>query len=166
LEVFLNSEPAASGFVSPAITMPAYDIFVSYAQKDERYAQELAQHLKGLKTAINFNVFIDKEELRTGDDLTRKIEQALRTSSIFIIVATPYYLASDWAFPKEFPLIKTAVEGSETKKIMTLVYEECDFLLEYHRLNRYVFADFSRTRKRNYNKLMSDLYKAISGRAT
>ena len=153
---------------SVAIQALAYDVFVSYARKNERYARELQEHLKGLKTAINFNVFIDKEELRTGDELKTRIEQALRTASIFIIVATPYYFASDWAFPREYPLIKAAVEASETKRIMTLVYEECDFLLEYHRLNRYVWADFSKTQKtriRLYNKLMEDLYKVISSNA-
>lgn len=143
---------------------PAYDVFISYARKNERYARELQEHLKGLKTVIPFNVFIDKEELRTGDELKIKIEQALRTASIFIIVATPNYFASDWAFPKEYPLIKAAVEASENKKIMTLVYEECDFLLAYHRLNRYVWDDFSKPHKRVglYNRLMENLYKVIS----
>jgi hypothetical protein len=143
-----------------------YDIFVSYARKDGRYAHELSDNLKGLKTAISFSVFIDKEELRAGDDLKNKIEGALHSSSIFIIIATPYYFASDWAFPREFPLIKTAVVASAEKRIITLVYEECDFLLEYHRLNRYLFANFSRTRKRSYNKLISDLYKTISTSGT
>jgi hypothetical protein len=142
----------------------AYDIFVSYARKNERYAQELQGHLKGLKTAIQFNVFIDNEELRTGDELKTKIEQALRTASIFIIIATPHYFASDWAFPKEYPLIKAAVEASPAKRIITLVYEECDFLLAWHRLNRYVWEDFRKPQKRVrlYNRLMENLYKIIS----
>lgn len=90
------------------------------------------------------------------------IEQALRTSSIFIIVATPYYFSSDWALPKEFPAIRSAVEASDTKKLITLVYEECDFFLEYYRLTRYLVVDLSRARRRNYNPIMSNLYKVIS----
>lgn len=148
--------------VAPATAKPGYDLFVSYTSRDERYVQELAQHLKALKRTIEFTFFIDKEELRAGDELRPRIDQALRTSSIFIIAATPYYFSSDWALPKEFPAIKSAVEGSETKKLITLVYEECDFFLEYYRLTRYLIADLSKARRRNYNPIMSDLYKFIS----
>jgi len=149
--------------IAPRNPASPYDIFVSYARRDERYAAELREHLKGLRTTIDFNVFLDKEELRAGDDLKHKIDAALRSSSIFIIVATPYYFASDWAFPKEFPRIKeTAERSGKKKRIITLVYEECDFLLEYHRLKRYLFEDFSKTRKRRYNKLIADLYKLLS----
>ena len=148
--------------VAPTTAKPDYDLFVSYASRDERYVQELAQHLKGLKRTIDFTVFIDKEELRAGDELRPRIEQALRTSSIFIIVATPYYFSSDWALPKEFPAIRSAVEASDTKKLITLVYEECDFFLEYYRLTRYLVVDLSRARRRNYNPIMSNLYKVIS----
>ncbi|MGB8130423.1 MAG: toll/interleukin-1 receptor domain-containing protein [Candidatus Angelobacter sp.] len=140
---------------------PRYDIFVSYAQHDHRYAKELGEHLKALKTAIEFNFFIDKEELRAGDDLRDTIEHATRTASIFIIVATPYYFSSAWAFPKEFPAVKSAVEESETKKLITLVYEECDFLLEYHRLTRYLVMNLSKGPRR-YNRLMSDLHKIMT----
>jgi hypothetical protein len=147
---------------APTPAKGSYDLFVSYARRDERYLQELAEHLKGLKRTIEFTAFIDKEELRSGDLLRPKIDNALRACSIFIIVATPYYFSSDWALPKEFPAIRSTVEGSDTKKLITLVYEECDFYLEYYRLTRYLMMDLSRSRRRNYNPFMSDLYALIS----
>ncbi len=147
---------------APTSAKPSYDLFVSYARRDERYLQELAEHLKGLKRTIEFTAFIDKEELRSGDALRPKIDEALRTCSIFIIIATPYYFSSDWALPKEFPSIRSAVEGSENKKLITLVYEECDFYLEYYRVTRYLMVDLSRSRRRNYNPVMTDLYAFIS----
>ena len=128
----MNSASAPSAVPSRE---PAYDVFVSYARRDERYALELRSHLKGLQTAIRFGVFIDKEEMRAGDEWKKKIDDALSTSSIFLVIATPYYFASDWAFPKEFPLIKASAGKAgkkRNKRIIALVYEECDFLMQYH----------------------------------
>ena len=68
------------------VRMPIYDVFVSYRRSDgAELAAVVAAYLRGK----GLSVFFDTEEIKSGEDFTRRIEGALRQAPNYLLVATP-----------------------------------------------------------------------------
>lgn len=67
-------------------------VFVSYSTRNADYAHGLAGSLR----QHGFDVWIDNDRLRSGDDWWRQIVQALRTCAAFVVVLTPESDQSRW----------------------------------------------------------------------
>jgi tetratricopeptide (TPR) repeat protein len=85
--------------------MPEYDIFLSYARKDNVAAAPggegwvtafhrrlVAQHERYAGRPLK--VFFDKEDIASDEDWERRIYRGLRSSSLFVAFLSPNYLAS------------------------------------------------------------------------
>ena len=86
-----------------------YDAFISYrhTEKDIAVAKELQQSLerfripKSIRQAYGMEkisrIFRDQEELEITSDLSKRIEDALRTSEYLIVICSPGYKQSSGA---------------------------------------------------------------------
>ncbi|MEK6324297.1 MAG: toll/interleukin-1 receptor domain-containing protein [Acidobacteriota bacterium] len=82
----------------PAIAMP-YDLFISYAHKDNSREQ-----VRELRDAIlgdfhkfagrELNIFFDEDEIRSMADWEDRIGLGLRESRLFLAVLSPSYFAA------------------------------------------------------------------------
>ncbi|MGW1982742.1 toll/interleukin-1 receptor domain-containing protein [Streptomyces collinus] len=76
--------------------------FWSYTHRDDeieegrirRLAQKIANEFEGI-TADEFDVFIDKKDIRWGDEWRSRIDSALSGSTFFIPIITPRFLKSE-----------------------------------------------------------------------
>jgi hypothetical protein len=66
-------------------------IFISYAREDQKFARRLAHDLRE-KIA---NVWIDVEEIQDGDDWPRRIDEAIRNCTEFVLILSPASRASE-----------------------------------------------------------------------
>src|SRR5688500_1363014 len=77
----------------------ANQVFVSYSHKDSSFIKILKQKLKD----SGFDVWIDQELLRPGQDWRDEIDNAIRASFAVLAVMTPQayksqYVTYEWAF--------------------------------------------------------------------
>jgi hypothetical protein len=70
-----------------------YDVFISYSAKDRPWASEFADALKN----EGVRAWYDQVDLKPGDKLMDKIEEALRGSRAVVFLLTPEKLSSPWA---------------------------------------------------------------------
>ena len=64
-------------------------IFISYAKNDTKM-----EEIKKLKINLQkdgFDIIIDDDELKTGDELTEFIENSIRESNYILVICTPEY---------------------------------------------------------------------------
>jgi TIR domain len=80
-----------------------YDIFLSYARSDnlenEGYVEKLVATVSSVyhdRTGRDLRIFMDLDEIATAQIWERKINAALRRSSIMISVLSPAYFRSPW----------------------------------------------------------------------
>ena len=70
----------------------AYDVFVSYAHKQER---EVKEFIKALDRIVpRPRVFFDRTSIRAGDLWIKKLSDAIRRARLFVAVLSPDYTAS------------------------------------------------------------------------
>lgn len=74
-------------------------VFISYARKDRLFVETL----KGELRSIDLKVWVDTENLRAGEDWREGIDEAIKSSLLFIIVMTPEakaseYVTYEWSF--------------------------------------------------------------------
>lgn len=67
-------------------------IFISYSQRDKEFADTLAKNLVLLK----HHVWMDRWELKVGDSLTERVENALTSSSAVIVIISKNSVDSGW----------------------------------------------------------------------
>src|SRR5688572_28907304 len=73
-------------------TKQEYDIFISYSRKDREFVQRLAKDLSN----EGFEVFIDIEAIRAGNNWSLQIIEAIDNSKAFIVVLSPDSVTSDY----------------------------------------------------------------------
>lgn len=72
-------------------TLLGYDVFISHARRDAAtYAAALAEKL----TKKGFSCFLDRHDVRAGDELDATLVRALRASRMLVLVGSPGALQS------------------------------------------------------------------------
>src|SRR5688572_4561191 len=66
--------------------------FISYAHEDRAHAVWIAIELR----AIGIDVYRDAEQLSGGDRLSVALEKAVTDADVFVLIATPSGLESEW----------------------------------------------------------------------
>ena len=67
-------------------------IFISYSHKDKDFVDKL-----GLKlVAKRIKVFIDRWEMKLGDSITNKIQDAITDASFLMVILSKNSIACDW----------------------------------------------------------------------
>lgn len=71
----------------------AYDVFMSYANNDKIFVQQLVHALRDQ----GLTVWYDEGQLRIGDSMLRKVEEGLEHSKYFVVVISPHFLSRQWS---------------------------------------------------------------------
>ena len=109
-------------------------IFISYSQRDKKFVDTLAMNLVLLK----HNVWMDRWELKVGDSLIEKVENALTVSSAVILIVSKNSVDSRWCRRE---LNAALVREIEEKRSLILPcrIDECEMPLF---LKDKLYADF------------------------
>lgn len=67
-------------------------IFLSYSHKDQEYTQKLVEELRNK----GIEVWFDKDSIRTGDQWSLSIKEAVQASSAMVVIMTPSAKQSSW----------------------------------------------------------------------
>ncbi|RZC09378.1 TMV resistance protein N-like [Glycine soja] len=87
LNIFLLMAETCSG-------ASRYDVFINFRGEDTRY--EFTGHLHQALCKKGIRAFFDEEDLQTGDEITTKLEEAIKGSRIAITVFSKGYASSSF----------------------------------------------------------------------
>ena len=126
-----------------------HDIFISYSSVDRIYAEKLAHDLR----AWGVSVWWDKWEIKVGESLSAKIQQALTSAAWLTVILTPNSVNSSWV---QGELAAGLTREFESKKVVVLplLFRDCE-LPVFLRDKKY--ADF----RSSYGAGLKELLTAI-----
>ena len=109
-------------------------IFISYSRNDRDFVDKLAANLVANKAWV----WVDRWELKVGDSLISKIQEAIQEASALLVVLSKASVASEWC-KKE--LTAGLVRELEEKRVIVLpvLLEDCQIPLF---LRDKLYADF------------------------
>lgn len=107
------------------------NVFISYSRSDAEYRTRLHIHLKPLVNQGLIDVWSDSS-LHSGDDGDKEIKQAIKQSTIAILLMSADYMASNYINEIEVPLILEKAKNP-AYKIMPIIVSGC----RYTRDNRF-----------------------------
>lgn len=125
-------------------------VFISYSHSDSRFAERLARQL----VAQNVHVWIDRWELRVGDSLIDRIEQAVDGASALLVVLSNASVASEWC-RKE--LKSGLLRELEERRVVVLplLIEDCEIPLF---LREKLYADF----RTDFDRGLRDVLEGVA----
>eukprot|EP00253_Pinus_taeda_P025552 PITA_25552 len=88
-----SSSPCISTTEHPSQS-PFYDVFINHRGADVK--KTFASSLYYFLRFCGLRVFLDKEEMQQGEELTSQIEAAIATASVHVAILSPAYAESKW----------------------------------------------------------------------
>lgn len=109
-------------------------VFISYSHQDKRFVDRLAAQLVRQKV----NVWLDRWELKVGDSLISKVQDAIVGASALLVILSKNSVASEWC-KKELNsgLMRELTERRVV--VLPIVLDDCDIPLF---LREKMYADF------------------------
>eukprot|EP01018_Ginkgo_biloba_P035287 Gb_27298 [translate_table: standard] len=86
-------------------TQNDFDVFINHRGVDVE--DSLASHIYDLLQSRGVRAFVDREELRTGEEFPDAITEAIQSSSVHIAIFSPHYAESDWCLRELALMLKT-----------------------------------------------------------
>jgi len=124
-------------------------IFISYSQKDKKYAEIISQRLKH----DGHEILYDDWKLKVGDNLITKLEEGLRTADAIIIIVSNHSLQSKWV-QQEYAAIAFSDISKKKARIIPVLVDQST-VPQY--LSRYVYVDLTRDRELGILRLQKAL---------
>ncbi|WP_392564400.1 reverse transcriptase domain-containing protein [Orbus wheelerorum] len=103
-----------------------YDIFLCHASEDK---EEIVNPLCQVLRKNNINIFVDSEQIKWGDSLVEKINEALKKSRYVLAILTANSIEKTWPL-KELNSVLSNELATKTTKLLTLVKEGDENLVE------------------------------------
>lgn len=98
--------------------MEKYDVFISHCSRDKlKYVDDLVLEIK----ALGIKVFYDSESITWGDNIKDKIDEALKNSSLAVVVISKSFLDREWT-NYELEELLNRQESNGEKLILPLLY--------------------------------------------
>jgi hypothetical protein len=97
-------------------------VFLSHTSHDKPFARQLRTDLMERGVA---KVWIDEAEIKVGESLLEKIQQALKDTKYFAIILSPKALESNWV-RKELEYAMHREIASDGASIIPILYEDCE----------------------------------------
>lgn len=125
-------------------------VFISYSHADKDFVNKLGAHLAQNKV----HVWVDTWELRVGDSIVSKIQQAIQQASALLLILSKAAAASEWC-KKE--LNAGLIRELDEKRVVVLpvLLEDCEIPLF---LRDKMFADF----RSNYDHGLRQVLEAVA----
>ncbi|MFO7852001.1 MAG: TIR domain-containing protein [Bacteroidota bacterium] len=133
-----------------------YKIFISYGRKD---AEELAKKIASDLSCLGHNVWIDKEQIKTGRSWEEQIEEAILSHTIFISLLTPYAVRR----PDGVCLDEISMARFHNRKIVPVMVARCRPPLSIYRLDWVDFQEW--TDDNSYKRSFERIIKALAEEA-
>ena len=124
-----------------------YDVFISHSSKDKPIVRKLAQRLK----ADGLQVWFDEWEIKPGDMIGLKIEQALEQSRTLVLVMSENAFASDWVTLERH----TAMFRDPTNARRRFIPLRLDDAEIKDTLKQFSYVDWRQKSDEHYKKLLS-----------
>eukprot|EP01018_Ginkgo_biloba_P023558 Gb_28152 [translate_table: standard] len=86
-------------------TQNDFDVFINHRGVDVK--DSLASHIYDLLQSRGVRAFLDREELRTGEEFPDAITEAIKSSLVHIAIFSPHYAESDWCLRELALMLKT-----------------------------------------------------------
>src|SRR5450755_4763911 len=96
------------------------EVFLSYAEADEKLALELEKHLSVLKRE-GFITTWHKGQIGAGTDRNKEISKRLSTASIILLLLSANFVASDACYSIEMQLAVERHEAGEASVIPVML---------------------------------------------
>ncbi|KAG4964390.1 hypothetical protein AAZX31_14G023600 [Glycine max] len=84
--------------------LPGYDVFLSFTGEDTRYT--FTGFLYNAFRREGFKIFMDDEELESGNQISQKLMRAIESSKISIVVLSENYAYSTWCLDELAKIIE------------------------------------------------------------
>ncbi len=96
-----------------------HDIFVSYAHGDDRsWVNRLVDRLEPAlkqRLGIKADIWIDDEALRRSRDFSKEIPDSVQSSAVFLLLASPSYIRSEYCVQKECGVFEKTITGKRSR---------------------------------------------------
>jgi len=125
-------------------------VFISYSHQDREIANRIAFEL----VRKNAHIWVDRWELKVGDSLVAKIQEALEEAEAIVLVLTESFVASEWC-KKEFTSAITRELEERHVIVLPVLAGDCTIPL-FLREKRY--ADV----RKDFDDGLRDLLEALS----
>ena len=106
---------------------PSINIFISYANADEAYKNDLKMFTVQMRRNGDIGTWDDREIL-PGEIWDKKIKGALNTAHVIILMVSPAFIASDYCFDTE---VKRAMERHQDPNdpavVVPIIARPCDW---------------------------------------
>jgi hypothetical protein len=79
--------------------------FISYSHDDFEMFEEFRTHLRSVERALDINFWCDPR-ISAGTHWTTEIGKAIKLADVFILLASPAFIESDYIYDEEIPRIK------------------------------------------------------------
>jgi hypothetical protein len=89
-----------------------YDVFINHRGPDVKHT--LATDLYDCLTGHRLRVFLDKQELQEGENITPQIKSAIRTASVQIAIFSPGYADSRWCLDELVLMVESVAKLRST----------------------------------------------------
>jgi tetratricopeptide (TPR) repeat protein len=125
-------------------------IFLSYARVDEVFALKLARALR----ASNIDLWIDRDDIRPGQNWDRAVEEALVACASVLLILSPDALKS------EHVMDEVSYALNKSKQLTPILFKACDLPPRLHRKQFIDFrGDFDSAFKRCYDHLSGNRHE-------
>nr|XP_016502640.1 PREDICTED: TMV resistance protein N-like isoform X2 [Nicotiana tabacum] len=97
----------------------SYEVFLSFRGEDTR--KTFTGHLYSKLDNVGVKTFIDDEELRKGDVISRELEKAIEGSRISIVVLSRNYASSSWCLNELVKILECKEKLKQT--VLPIFYD-------------------------------------------
>jgi hypothetical protein len=135
-----------------------HQIFISHSHRDQAAVDRIAERLE----AEGHEVWVDRLELKPGDNFQRKIHDGLRQADVLLVVLSENSFRSEWV-QHEFTTIVLQDEISERKRRVIPIRIDDVPVPGY--IAHLLYLDFSQDFDAGLNRLVVELRTPTVGRA-
>ncbi len=138
----------------------AFELFYSYARKDEKLRNELNKHLYNLKRQGLIVDWYDRD-ISAGTEWEHEIDSHLNTAQVILLLISPDFLASDYCYSIEMERALERHEAGEAR-VIPIILQSVDWQdAPFSKLQVLPKNAKAVTRWRNYNDAFFEITKGI-----
>ncbi|XP_039170314.1 toll/interleukin-1 receptor-like protein [Eucalyptus grandis] len=98
-----------------------YDVFLSFSGNDTRH--DFVRLLRDALVGAKLRVFLDESEIKVGDEIAKKILQAIDDSKIYIPIISETYPDSKWCLIELAHMMNDVSQAESSKRIFPIFYK-------------------------------------------
>lgn len=122
-------------------------VFISYAHSDFEFAENLKNRIE----KAGFEVWMDEDKLRAGEDWRVEIDEAIKNCLALILILSPASLKS------QYVIYEWSFAWGSDKKVIPVLYQSIENEKVHPRLDKRQYLNFSARGLRQWDRLVEQL---------